>query len=189
MKIAVVFFILFSFCISCKSVDRVDNSALNARTNAENGENSASDKATTYGNFTLNLERVEGGTFSFDDEIKGKKYLVAAFWATWCEPCKIELKKLAELYADFSQRVEFVAISIDAEEMLDKVNEFAVEAALPFPVLVDPSGNVATSLIPGGDGAPYLIIVDKNGVVVSRHSGYAPGDEIALKKELEEFLK
>lgn len=137
--------------------------------------------------FSLNLERVDGGIFSFED-IRGKKHLVAAFWATWCEPCKQELKKLAEIYPDFSDSVEFVGISTDTEEMIDKVSEFAAEVALPFPILVDPSGNTVNSMIPGGDSVPYLMVVDKNGAVVSRHSGYNPGDEEALKRELEELL-
>ena len=138
--------------------------------------------------FSITLEKVDGGTFSFE-EIRGKKHLVAAFWATWCEPCKQELKKLAEIYSSFSDSVEFVGISTDTEEMVDKVNEFAVEAALPFPILVDPSGNTVSSMIPGGDSVPYMIVVDKNGVIVSRHSGYNPGDETKLAAELKELLQ
>ena len=137
--------------------------------------------------FSITLDKVDGGTFSFED-IRGKKHLVAAFWATWCEPCKQELKKLAEMYSTFSDSVEFVGISTDTEEMIDKVSEFAAEAALPFPVLVDPSGNTVSSIIPGGDSVPYMMVVDKNGVVVSRHSGYNPGDEEALKRELETLV-
>lgn len=137
--------------------------------------------------FSISLDKVDGGTFSFE-EIRGKKHLVAAFWATWCEPCKQELKKLAEIYPAFSDSVEFVGISTDTEEMIDKVSEFAAEAALPFPILVDPSGNTVSSIIPGGDSVPYMMVVDKNGVIVSRHSGYNPGDEEALKRELEELV-
>lgn len=150
-------------------------------------EPAASSETKEVSGFSLSLEKVDGGTFSFED-IRGKKHLVAAFWATWCEPCKQELKKLAEMYGGFSDSVEFVGISTDTEEMIDKVNEFAVEAALPFPILVDPSGNTVSSIIPGGDSVPYMIVVDKNGVVVSRHSGYNPGDEEALKRELEELV-
>ncbi|MBR4532593.1 TlpA family protein disulfide reductase [bacterium] len=150
-------------------------------------ESAASAKTQAVSGFSLNLEKVDGGTFSFE-EIRGKKHLVAAFWATWCEPCKQELKKLAEMYGDFSGSVEFVGISTDTEEMIDKVSEFAAEAALPFPILVDPSGNTVGSMIPGGDSVPYMMVVDKNGVVVSRHSGYNPGDEEALRHELETLV-
>lgn len=176
MKNIIILVVFFFFSVSCGTASpKLEDSGKPAETQSQSG-------------FSINLEKVDGGTFSFE-EIRGKKHLVAAFWATWCEPCKQELKKLAEMYPDFSASVEFVGISTDTEEMLDKVNEFAAEAALPFPILVDPSGNTVSSIIPGGDSVPYMIVVDKNGVVVSRHSGYNPGDEIALRKELDELTR
>ncbi|HNW82100.1 MAG TPA: TlpA disulfide reductase family protein [bacterium] len=139
------------------------------------------------GNFTLDLEKIDGSSFSFS-EIKGRKHLLVSFWATWCEPCKAELLKLTEIYPEFSDNFEFVAVSIDTEDMMDKVNQFSVENSIPFPVLVDPAGNTVSKLIPGGDTVPYLIIVNKNGEIVSKHSGYKSGDEESLKKELVELL-
>lgn len=176
MKNIAVFLLIVLLCVSCGT----------ASTKTEETGNSAKMQETS--GFSITLDKVDGGTFSFE-EIRGKKHLVAAFWATWCEPCKQELKKLAEMYGTFSDSVEFVGISTDTEEMIDKVNEFAAEAALPFPILVDPSGNTVSSIIPGGDSVPYMIIIDKNGAIVSRHSGYNPGDEEAVKKELEELTR
>lgn len=175
MKNIIFFMVLVLFFASCGSVS------------SKSEESAASSETKEVSGFSLNLEKADGGTFSFED-IRGKKHLVAAFWATWCEPCKQELKKLAGMYSDFSDSVEFVGISTDTEEMLDKVSEFAAEAALPFPILVDPSGNTVGSMIPGGDSVPYMMVVDKNGVVVSRHSGYNPGDEEALRRELETLV-
>lgn len=178
------FFLLIPVLIISCSTTPV-NSGTDKNKNSEN-QNNAIEQST--GSFSLDLERVDGGTFSFDD-IKGKKHLLAAFWATWCEPCKTELKKLAQMYGEFSEQIEFVAVSTDSEDLTDKVNEFAIENAIPFPVLIDPSGNTVASIIPGGDTVPYSIIVDKSGNIVSRHSGYKPGDEESLKKELTELLK
>lgn len=175
MKNIVIFVFITLFFAACGTApSKSEESAVSVKTQQSSG-------------FSISLEKVDGGMFSFE-EIRGKKHLVAAFWATWCEPCKQELKKLAVMYPDFSDSVEFVGISTDTEEMIDKVNEFAAEAALPFPILVDPSGNTVSSIIPGGDSVPYMIVVDKNGVVVSHHSGYNPGDEEALRKELQELV-
>jgi len=182
MKKYLLFLIAFSV-LSCASIE-TEESAPQKRTS----DQASTEKTGAEGNFSLDLDKVDGGKFSFS-EIKGRKHLLAAFWATWCEPCKTELKKLAEIYSEFSEHIEFVAVSTDSEDLIDKVNEFAVENAIPFPVLVDPSGNTVASIIPGGDSVPYSIIVHKNGTVISRHSGYKPGDELILKKELEELLK
>ncbi len=174
MKNLITVFLII-FLVSCGTAQPAQPKENNRKTAAASG-------------FSMNLETVEGTNFSFDS-IRGKKHLLIAFWATWCEPCKAELSKLAEMYAEFSEHIEFVAVSTDGEDLTDKVTEFAAESALPFPVLLDPSGNFVASVIPGGNSVPYSIIVTKDGTVHSKHSGYKPGDEVSLKKELQELLE
>jgi len=176
MKRLVIIGLLLLAVISCGSAEKAG------------GDAPQTSDGGSEGGFKLALERVDGGTFSFD-EIRGKKHLVIAFWATWCDPCKAELKALAQMYSDFSDKVEFIGVSTDTEDLLDKVNEFAVSAALPFPVLIDPAGNVVSSLIPGSDSVPYMLIVDKDGEIVSKHSGYTPGDENRLGEELKKLIE
>ena len=174
-KLAIIVLFILAL-ISCGTAEK-----------AGGDEPQVSDGGSAEG-FRLDLERVDGGNFSFD-EIRGKKHLVIAFWATWCDPCKAELKALAQIYPEFSDKVEFIGVSTDTEDLLDKVNEFAVTAALPFPVLIDPAGNVVSSLIPGGDSVPYMLVVDKDGKIVSKHSGYVPGDENRLGEELRKLIE
>ncbi len=139
------------------------------------------------GNFALDLATCDGGRFSFDD-IRGKKHLLIAFWATWCDPCKAELRELAALYDRYRDKVEFVAVSTDTEESMDKVRAFAVESNLPFPILVDPSKKQVVSLIPGGDTVPYSMLVSRDGKVLTTHTGYEPGDEERIARELDELI-
>jgi cytochrome c biogenesis protein CcmG, thiol:disulfide interchange protein DsbE len=169
-NIAAAFSILLFFVLSCGSVEKKD------------------DTTSSSGSFSFSLDTVDGDQFSFSD-LKGEKHLLIAFWATWCEPCKTELKKLSEMYPEYSEKVEFIAVSTDTEESLDKVSMFVVENSLPFPVLIDPSGNTVSTMIPGGETVPYTILVSKEGEVVARHTGYKPGEEEVLKREIEELLK
>jgi len=162
--------------VSCGTVSQVKNQEGTAKNSFSSSK------------FSMELNTVDGKTFSFES-IRGKKYLVVAFWATWCEPCKDELKQLALMYPQFSDKIEFVAVSTDGEDLIDNVTEFAAENSLPFPVLLDPSGNFVASVMPGGNSVPYLMIILKDGTVYSKHSGYKPGDEISLKKELENLLE
>ncbi len=136
------------------------------------------------GGFALDLETWDGGRFSFE-EIRGRKHLLVAFWATWCDPCKAELRELAALYPRFRDKVEFVAVSTDGEGEMDKVRAFAAEQGLPFPVLVDPARKKISAFIPGGDTVPYSMLVNSDGVVISAHTGYEPGDEQRIIQELE----
>jgi peroxiredoxin len=138
--------------------------------------------------FELELETVDGESFSYKT-IAGKKLLFISFWATWCEPCKAELTKLAEIYPKYKENLEIIAISIDPEDNMDAVQEFAVEIALPYPVLIDPSGNVTSNMIPGGDTVPYSMLLDKNGKIIVTHTGYEPGDETTIEKEIQKLLQ
>lgn len=138
--------------------------------------------------FELELETVDGESFSYK-KIAGKKVLFISFWATWCEPCKAELTKLAEIYPKYRENLEIIAISIDPEDNMDAIQEFAVEMALPYPVLIDPSGNVTSSMIPGGDTVPYSMLLDKNGKIVATHTGYEPGDEVKIEEEIQKLLQ
>lgn len=171
-----LFLLLITLVVSCGTVNPTQAT-----------DNTQKKQPATSG-FKMDLESVEGTNFSFDS-IRGEKHLLIAFWATWCEPCKAELAKLAEMYGEFSDKIEFAAVSTDGEDLVDKVTEFATESALPFPVLLDPSGNFVASVVPGGNSVPYSVIVKKDGTIHSRHSGYKPGDEVSLKNELKELLE
>lgn len=183
MRNILITFILI-LTVGCGSVQKADKTEkIIVQTKTENQHN---EKQTQH-SFTLELETTDGETFSYQS-IAGKKILFISFWATWCEPCKAELTKLAEIYPKYKDHLEIIAISIDPEENMDAVQEFAVEMALPFPVLVDPSGNVTSNIIPGGDTVPYAILLDKNGKTVTVHTGYEPGDENRIEEEIKKLL-
>ena len=164
---------VFSGCVS------IENSGGSGKESAE---------ISTGGSFSLSLDTVDGGHFDFEN-IKGEKHLLVAFWATWCEPCKTELRKLSEMYPDYLEKVEFVAVSTDTEESLDRVDAFVIENSIPFPVLIDPSGNTVSTIIPGGETVPYTMLISKDGEIISRHTGYKPGEEEVLKREIEVLLE
>ncbi len=138
--------------------------------------------------FSISLKTIDGRQFSSKDFL-GKKALFVSFWASYCDPCKGELLKLKEVYSKYSQHVEMAAVSIDSEEGISLVKQFSVENSIPFPVLIDPENRVVSSIIPGGDTVPYSILVDKDGRIISTHTGYEPGDEIALFKEFDQLIK
>lgn len=134
--------------------------------------------------FSLSLDSLEGDVLSVSS-FRGKAPVFISFWATWCDPCKAELIKLNELNEKYQGRIQFVAVAIDTEESLGKVREFVSENSIMFPVLIDPSNNTVSQILPGGDTVPYALLIDKYGKIVHRQSGYEQGDE----KKLESLFK
>jgi len=178
-----LFFLLSSCGTAQKAPDKTQASASTPK-KVEQKADQAKEKNT----FGLELETTDGDTFSYE-AVKGKKVLFISFWATWCEPCKAELMKLADIAQKHKENLQVIAISIDPEENMDAVQEFAVEMALPYPVLVDPSGNFTSNVIPGGDTVPYSMLIDKTGKIVATHTGYEPGDEKRIEEEIQELLR
>ena len=88
---------------------------------------------------TIRLRGADGKDYDIAS-MRGQVVLVS-FGATWCEPCKEELKALELLKKEYSDRpVRFLWVSIESEgEVSDGgLRSYAKQLKLSFPVLRDP---------------------------------------------------
>src|SRR5690349_3426729 len=69
---------------------------------------------------SLSLSDMAGQPVNFDD-FKGKK-LVVCFGASWCGPCRQELKDIGEVKSSLLGDVEVLIIS---DEPIEKIKEFS----------------------------------------------------------------
>ena len=67
--------------------------------------------------------------------------MVLNFWATWCTPCKIEMPHLARSHMAFQDKLTVLAVS--SEEQQATVQAFLGQNPLPFPILLDQTGDVS----------------------------------------------
>jgi cytochrome c biogenesis protein CcmG, thiol:disulfide interchange protein DsbE len=136
---------------------------------------------------SLSLEDLNGNRHQLGEYLKsGPVYL--SFWALWCDPCKQELHALKALAARLKDKpVTFIAINTDTPKSLAKVKGYVRSQDIPFPVAVDPNGIVFQAL--SGQNLPYSLLFDKNGTISATHSGYLPGDDRAIEKEILDLLK
>ncbi|MGC6508425.1 MAG: TlpA family protein disulfide reductase [Myxococcota bacterium] len=120
-------------------------------------------------------------------DYKGKVVLVN-FWATWCQPCLVELPHLQEMYSELKEK-EFVvlSISVDAPRDVSKVKPLVKTRGLEFPVLLDSSSSVLSVYNPS-QALPYNVLIDKEGKVVWTKEAYAPGEEAVIKEKVLELL-
>ncbi len=62
-------------------------------------------------------------------EPEAGKLKVINFWATWCKPCIKELPYFVEAQKEFTE-VEFIYISLDFADKIEKVDSFAKKKGL-----------------------------------------------------------
>lgn len=134
--------------------------------------------------FELKLLGGKGKTMQLSS-LKGKAVIVD-FWATWCEPCKIEMPWLVELQKKYGpQGLQIVGVAVDdAEEKT--IAQFARKMGVNYPVLV--GTEKVADLYGGVDGLPTNFFLDRSGKVVDRVLGLVSESVIedAIKKSLEQ---
>ena len=73
------------------------------------------------------------------DDYAGKDLLINV-WATWCEPCRVEMPSIEKLHREFaSQGLAVVAISVDDAGAEQRIRDFVKEYGLTFEILHDPA--------------------------------------------------
>lgn len=90
---------------------------------------------------------------------KSNKIVGIVFWATWCDPCRVELNNIQKSYlgAKKTRGVEVLAVNLDPEQMPN----FPFVRELPFPVLADPGQMIAKQF--GIRSLPSTVLLDPNG--------------------------
>jgi thiol-disulfide isomerase/thioredoxin len=117
-------------------------------------------------------------------DFKGKIVLVD-LWASWCADCKPAFAALDELYREYHPRgVEMVAVNVDqrrkdAEAFLRKQ---------PHRILVtfDPRARMLEAF--GAAGVPSSYLLDRQGAIRYRHSGYGPDTDALYRAQLDALL-
>lgn len=116
----------------------------------------------------------------------GKYYLIH-FWATWCGPCKREMKVIHDAYGTFKTK-NFTILSISFDLDVEVLNSYRSEQwHLPWINAIEPKG---TDSELGNSfevyGVPKLILVNPEGVILETKCSLLRGQELAstLKKYL-----
>ena len=133
----------------------------------------------------VELRDINGNLVNTAEISNDGKPIVISFWATWCKPCKRELKAIADVYADWQDEtgVKLIAVSIDEAQNMQKVKPMVDGYGWEYQVLLDPNGEFKRQM--GVTDVPHAFIVDGKGNIVWNHKGYVDGGE----EEILEVLK
>jgi len=139
------------------------------------------------------LKNLDGKPVKVAD-LKGKVVLLD-FWATWCEPCKIETSWLIDYQQKYGPRgFTVVGVDIDQENTnVDKIRHYIDSAKfdvdgqkelINYPVM---TGDESLGDRIGLDGYPTGVLIGRDGHTIAIHSGLPMGKEV-LQREIEKQL-
>jgi peroxiredoxin len=106
------------------------------------------------------------------------KVMVVNFWATWCEPCRKEMPEFVRAQRELGPRgLQFVGIAVDQP---DKVEQFAKELDLNYPALIGGYDAVDLSKSLGNQlsALPFTIVIDRRGNVATTQLGPFKADKL-----------
>lgn len=113
-------------------------------------------------------------------DYKGQVVLLN-IWATWCQPCRIEMPSIEHLYQELGpEGLKVVAVSID-EAGPEVVREFVRERGLSFEILLNPSRTIER--IYQTTGVPESFVLNRDGRIVKKVIGATEWDA-AVNRDL-----
>ena len=110
------------------------------------------------------LENLSGKEVSLSD-FRGQKIFLN-FWASWCPPCKQEMPDIQKLYKE-NDNVKVLTVNV--QETKDTVFDYMMSNNYSFTTLLDKNGTIGSRYLVRG--IPTTIIIDEDGIILSRQSG------------------
>jgi thiol-disulfide isomerase/thioredoxin len=112
------------------------------------------------------------------------KVVFVSFWAPWCPPCRAEIPTLIELYKKYKDKGFLIlGVGMDKENAL---KDYVKKNGIKYPVLI---GNEEVAKNYSIRGIPTTYILDKQGKIVTQHTGFGKGTAEQLESELTKLLK
>lgn len=108
--------------------------------------------------------------------------MIVVFWATWCEPCRLELNRINKMMANGEIKSnQFLAINI--QESKKVIEQFLEKNQWQFLIALDESGSVSEKY--KVTGTPTIVFIDTQGKINWISTGLSP----LLEYRIKSFLK
>jgi thiol-disulfide isomerase/thioredoxin len=117
-----------------------------------------------------------------DAKFKGKVVIVD-FWASWCEPCKVELPALNKLHKKFKGKLTVIGVNVD--ENIADAKGFLKDHPVGFDLVHDKGMKSANAL--GIEKMPTSFILS-NGKIIKIHEAFREGEDAKMEAEIKKIL-
>jgi thiol-disulfide isomerase/thioredoxin len=104
-------------------------------------------------------------------DFKGK-VVVLDFYATWCEPCRVETPHLVAMQRQYAEKgLQIIGLNVGGEDDRAQVPAFTKEFAVQYP-LGYPDDELVNTYLSDNENIPQAFVFDRTGKLVKRFIGY-----------------
>lgn len=111
--------------------------------------------------------------------------VVLDFWATWCAPCRASEPALADLSNRFGHE-GLVILGVSADDHEGTWRKYIKEHPEPRAEMRDGRGEIAGQF--GVDGRPTFVLIDRQGRVRWKQTGWTPYSYLLLRYRIGKLL-
>lgn len=125
----------------------------------------------------IKVADIEGNTMQVNTHFTDARYLLVDFWASWCEPCRVEMNNLKQIYEKYAPK-GLKMISITTEKDLNEWKKALTEEQMPWSNYRDINRKMLNAY--HVRYIPSIFIINNEGVVLA---------EKLRGKELADFIR
>ncbi|MNW29770.1 Thiol-disulfide oxidoreductase ResA [compost metagenome] len=126
---------------------------------------------------SFQLEGLNGSRYSLAD--KPAKPVLINFWASWCDPCRLEAPILNHLYDQYQSKLDIFGVNATKYDRQKDVKQFVASMGLKYPILMDQRGEVFN--VYKGMAFPMSVLVGTDGRIKEVMLGMFHEDELEAR--------
>lgn len=138
---------------------------------------------------TPELVTIDRQPAALSDYVGNGKPTVIAVWATWCQPCHMELDHMKGYLDKWENEygAQVLAISVDKRHMVSRIKPLVSRKGWKYNVLIDTEGQLQSTL--GFRSIPQMYVLDGDGKIVKSFTGYKSGREAEVERLIKKLAK
>lgn len=133
---------------------------------------------------SFNGKLLSGKRTTLKENLKPGRFLFLSFWATWCEPCMLELTEITKFKKEHPESgLDILGVNVDTSESATDIKPTMALKKFDFPVVIDPNHEIFSKFFTE-KSLPFSCLIDGKGEILKTFSGYNLGMLAELEKTI-----